>query len=91
MTGCGAQQDQLPCGPTGSFLGNCQEMETCMVRACHTMTTFPKSSFRAPLMVGDAVSAEKMLYGQHQRVDISAHARTAHERRLQKRLEENLR
>ena len=32
----GAEQDQLPCGHTGTFSGNCQETETCMVRACQT-------------------------------------------------------
>ena len=32
----GAKQDQFPCGSTGTFSGNCQETETCMVRACHT-------------------------------------------------------
>ena len=35
-------------------------------------------------------SAEKMLDGQHQRLDIPAHARTAHNSLLQKRLEEDL-
>ena len=34
-------------------------------------------------------SAEEMLDGQHQRVDISAHTRTAHKGLLQKRLEED--
>ena len=34
--------------------------------------------------------AEEMLDGQHQRVDISAHARTGHKGLLQKRLEEDL-
>ena len=31
----GAEQNQLPRGSTGTSSGNCQEMETCMVRACH--------------------------------------------------------
>ena len=35
-------------------------------------------------------SAEKMLDGQHQRVDNPAHARTVHKGLLQKRLEEDL-
>ena len=35
-------------------------------------------------------SAEEMLDSQHQRVDIPAHARTAHRGLLQKRLEEDL-
>ena len=34
--------------------------------------------------------AEEMLGGQHQGVDISAHARTAHKGLLQRRLEEDL-
>ena len=34
--------------------------------------------------------AEKMLEGQHQKVDIPAHARAAHKGLLQKRLEEDL-
>ena len=33
---------------------------------------------------------EEMLDGQHQTVDISAHARTAQKGRLQKRLEDDL-
>ena len=32
----GVEQDQLLCGSTGISSGNCQEMETCMVWACHT-------------------------------------------------------
>ena len=38
----------------------------------------------------DVHSLEEMLDGQHQRVDIPAHARTAHKGLLQKRLEEDL-
>ena len=34
--------------------------------------------------------AEEMLDGQHQRVDITVHARTAHKSLLQERLEEDL-
>ena len=37
----GAEQDQLPCGSTGTSSGNCQETETCMVRACHTPRQHP--------------------------------------------------
>ena len=29
----GAEQDQLPNGPTGTSSINCQEMETCIVQA----------------------------------------------------------
>ena len=35
-------------------------------------------------------SAEEMLDGQHQRVDIPAHARTTHKGLLQERLKEDL-
>ena len=31
----GAEQNQLPCGSTGTSSGNCQETDTRMVRACH--------------------------------------------------------
>ena len=64
--------------------GNRQETEACMVRACHTpRQPLPKPSFTA-------WSAEELLDGQYQRVDISAHARPAHKGLLQKRLEEDL-
>ena len=32
----GPEQNQLPCGSTGTSSGNCRETDTCMVRACHT-------------------------------------------------------
>ena len=32
----GAEQFQLHCGSTGTPSGNCQQMETCIVWACHT-------------------------------------------------------
>ena len=32
----GVEQDQLPCGSTGTSSGNCQEAETCMVRTFHS-------------------------------------------------------
>ena len=53
----------------------------------HATTASPKPSYRAPWRVGDTV---EMVGGQHQRVDISAHARTAHKGLLQKRLEKDL-
>ena len=31
----GVEQDQLPCRSTGISSGNCQDTETCMVRACY--------------------------------------------------------
>ena len=32
----GVERDQLPCRPTGTAFGNCQEMETPLVWACYT-------------------------------------------------------
>ena len=43
----GAEQDQLPFGPTGTPSGD--------PVMSHATTTSPKRSFRAPRMVGDAV------------------------------------
>ena len=57
----GAEQDQLPCGSTGTSSDNCQETETCMVRACYTprqplsKKKKKKTSLRAPWRMGDAV------------------------------------
>ena len=50
-----AEQDQRPSGSTGTSFGNCQEMGSRMVRACHTTTASPKLSCRAPWKMGDAV------------------------------------
>ena len=70
------QQDQLPCGSTGTSSGNRQETETCMVPAYHTpRQPFQKTSFRAPWKVDDAMVGRGTLVGQPQRVDIPAHAR----------------
>ena len=35
----GAEQDQLLSGSTGTSSGNCQETETGMVQACHSLST----------------------------------------------------
>ena len=81
----GVEQDQLPCGSTGTSSGNYQETETCMVRACHTP--------RQPLLQGGWAtpwSVEEMLDRQHQKVDIPANARTAHKGLWQKGLEEDV-
>ena len=56
----------------------------------HATTDSPKPPFRTPWRGGDAVVGRGNAYGQHQRVDIPARARTAHEGLLQKRLEEDL-
>ena len=86
----GAEQDQLPCGSKGTSSGNCQETETCMVRACHTPRQ-PLQNHPSGHLGGWVTlwSAEEMLDGKHQRLDIPAHARTAHKGLLQKRLEED--
>ena len=88
----GVEQDQLPCRSTGTSSGNCQETETCMVRACHTPRQ-PLQNHPSGHLGGWAIPglAEEMLGGQRQRVDFPAHARTAHNGLLQKRLEEDLR
>ena len=88
----GAEQDQLPCGSTGTSSGNSQEMETSMVWACHTSWQ-PLQNHSAGYLGGWVTlwSAEEMLDGQHQIADIPAHARSAHKGPLQKRLEEDLR
>ena len=90
----GTEQDQLSCGSTGTP-GNCQETETYnvsyMVWACHTPRQ-PLQNHPSGHLGGWAASwsAEEMLDGQHQKVDIPAHAKTAYKGLLQKRLEEDL-
>ena len=87
----GAEQGQLPCGCTGASFGNCQETGTFIVRACHAARQ-PLQNHPSGHFGGWATpwSTEEMLDGQHQRVDIPTHARTAHKRLLQKRLKEDL-
>ena len=52
----------------------------------HATTASPKQLFRTPGRMGDTVvSRGKMLDGQHQKVDISAHTRIAHKGLLQKK------
>ena len=87
----GAEQDPLPHGPTETSSGNCQKTETCMVWACHVPWQ-PAWNYPSGFCGGWAVleQAEEMLDGQHQRVGIYAHARTAHDGLLHKRLEEDL-
>ena len=76
---------------TGTSSGNCQEMETCVVHACH-MPWQPLQNHPSDHLGewGMPWSAEKMQAGQNQRRDIPAHARTAHKGLMQKRLEEDL-
>ena len=67
----------------------------------HAKTASSKPPFRAPCLfvwntvtlqgtLATPLSAEEMLDGLHQRVDIHVHARTAHKGLRQKRLEEDL-
>ena len=70
----------------GTSSGNCEETESCVVRACHTPRQ-PLENHPSGHLGG---SAEEMLDGQHQRVDIPALARTAHKGFVQERLEEDL-
>ena len=51
----GAEQDHLLCGSKGTSSGNCQETETCMVRACHATTASAKPFLGASWRVGNAV------------------------------------
>ena len=87
----GVEQDELPCGSTGTSSGNCQETEIHLVWACH-MEQQPLQSLSSGHLGGWARPwlAEEMLDGQNQRVDHPAHARTAVKGLLQKRLEDNL-
>ena len=86
-----AKQDQLPCGSTGTSSGNCQKMETCTVRTCHTPGQ-PPQNHPSGHLGGWATpwSADEMLDGQHQRMDTSAHASIDHKGLLQKRPEKDL-
>ena len=89
---CQETENQLPFWSTGTSAGNCQETETCRVGACQTPRQ-PLQSHPSGHLGGWAtqLSAEDMLDGQHQRVDIPAHARTAHKGLLQKKkIEEDL-
>ena len=87
----GAEWGQHPCGFMGTSSGNCQRWKLALVRACHMPTQshqkHPSGHLGGWMMLW---SAEQMLDWQHERVDLPAHARTAHEGPLQKRLEENL-
>ena len=85
-----AEQDQLPCGSTGTSSGNCQEMETCIVQACYKPQQ-PFQNLSSGHLGGWVMSwsAEEMLDG-HQRVDIPVHSRTVYKGLLQKRLEEDI-
>ena len=87
----GAEQDQPPLGSAGTSSGNCQETETGVTQAYHTPRQ-PVQNHHPRHLAGWAApwSAEELLDGQHQRVNIPAHVRTAYKGLLQKRLDEDL-
>ena len=65
-----AEQNQLPCGSTGTSSGNRQGTETCVVRH---VTRHDSLQNRASGHLGEWAtpwSVEEMLNGQHQRVEI---------------------
>ena len=78
----GAERDQLPSESTGTSSG---------IRACYT-PQWPLQNHSSGRLWEWATpwSAEEMLDGQHQRVDIPAHGRTAHDDLPKKRLEVDL-
>ena len=87
----GAEQDQLPCGPTGTSSGTCEETETRMVLAC-CRPRQPHQNHPS-LHVGGRTtrwSVEEMLDRQRKRVDTRVHARIALNSLPQKSLEEDL-
>ena len=86
----GVKQDQFPCGSTGTSSGNCQETDTCMVWAFNTPQQSLQNHPSGHLGWVMPWLAEEMLEGQHQRVDIPDHGRTAHKGVLQKSLEQDL-
>ena len=73
------------------LLSGSQETETVMVRACQTprqpLQNHPSGHFGG---WATTWSAEEILDGQHQRIDIPSHARTVHTSLMQKRLVEDL-
>ena len=82
----GAEQDQPPCGSTGTSSDSCNEAETCMVQTCDTPRQ-PLQNHPSEQLGRWATpwSAEEMLDGKHQRADVFAHARTADNGLLQKK------
>ena len=80
-----AEQDQLPCGPTDTSSANCRQTETHMVRTCHALQKLPKNLSSGHLGGwATSRSAEKMLNGQQQRVDVPVHVWIAHKSLPQK-------
>ena len=65
-------------GPWESLLVTVKRQKLAWFGMSCTITVSPKPSFRAPWRVGNTVIGEEMLDGQHKRMDIPTHARTAH-------------
>ena len=74
----GVTQDQFPCEPTGTSSDNCQETDTHMVQARNVprqpLPSHPSGHLGRQMMLW---LAEEMPEGQHQKVGIPTHTRTA--------------
>ena len=81
----------FPVGPQEHLLATVKEVKSCMVRTCHAQRQ-PLQNHTSGHLGGCTTpwSADDMLDGQHQRTDISAHARTVRKGLQQKGLEEDL-
>ena len=86
----GAEQDQLPCGSTGTSSATVKRRKLAWFRHVTSQDSLSKTILQGTLEWSTPWSSEEMLYGQHQRVDIPAHARTAHKGLLMTRLEERI-
>ena len=87
----GVEQDQLPRGPQELLLATVKRRKLAWFVHVTRHDSLSKAILHGDLG-GWATpwSAEVVLDEQHQRVDVPAHARTAHKNLLQKRLEEDL-
>ena len=55
----GEEQDQLPCGSSGTSSVNCQETEICMVQACHTPQRLSKTILQGTFEGGGCSGQQK--------------------------------
>ena len=65
-------------GPQEPLVAAVKRQKLAWFGMSHTMTASPKPSFRAPWRMGDTMVGRGNAERQHQRGDISANARTAH-------------
>ena len=88
----GAEPDQLPPGSTGTSSGTELSRDGNLHGSGMSHATTASPNHPPGHLGGWATpwSAEEMLDGQHQRVDIPGHTRTGYKGLLQKRLEEDL-